>query len=356
MINNKNVHIEIAMTNNCNCNCSYCFESCHSGFKRNIDEEKRQLYLIDDYCKHFNKEKYNNLQFSFWGGEPFLNLDFMCKIIDLTYKYSFVKYHIYTNGTLTNKFEQFLEQKFIDEIKDRINVQLSYDGEPQHSIKRGDNRNLIFNTAHLLMNHNINPSFKATLSFDMIPYLLDIWKSYNELYNEFGNCVEYAPTIDTLSCDKSMLNEWEKQLISITKHEKQFHLQHNRYLMSWFNHPLKCNCQLENNIHIDTDGTIYVCHGCPYAKNKNMFILGYTQQLTSLEQCITCNSNLQVQNENIECLKCEAVHCAKCHIININENDNIIDSWVKNKILDADRCKYYQIFGKIFNAMKFGEI
>jgi len=45
------------------------------------------------------------LIFSFWGGEPFVNFEYMLKILEHTHKYDFVKYHCYSNGTLTDKID-----------------------------------------------------------------------------------------------------------------------------------------------------------------------------------------------------------------------------------------------------------
>ena len=123
--------------------------------------------------------------------------------------------------------------------------------------------------------------------------------------------------------------------------------------MSWFSNPRKCNCVLSNSIFIDIDGFVYPCHGCSYVKNKDYLKIGKTDAIQDLEKFISDNSfDLP---ENHECLRCEATYCAICHATNMNETiENLANDWVKNRSNDKIRCKYYQIFGKIYNAYKLG--
>ena len=251
-MNNKkeNIFIELTMTNNCNCHCKYCFEGDHPLEERNLEEEQRQFDLLIDLCKKFDIDKYEWLTISFWGGEPFLNTDFMFKIINATYKYSFVRYHIYSNGTLVHKYKEFLKQNFITELNGRIHIQLSYDGEPHHTIKRGNNSNKIFIVAKMLRSAHIHFDFKATLSFDMICHLPEIWKSYEKLYEEFGNTIRYQPTLDTTFDSLEYYDEWKKALQQIVKYEYQFVKKHKYPLWGWFTEYSKRNCMLGNSIFI----------------------------------------------------------------------------------------------------------
>ena len=260
MNNNKkeNIFVELTMTNNCNCHCKYCFEGDHPLEERNLEEEQRQFNLLIDLCNTFDTNKYNWLTFSFWGGEPFLNTDFMFKIINATYKYDFVRYHIYSNGTLEHKYKELLNQDFINNLKDRLHIQLSYDGEPHHSLKRGNNSDKIFIVAKMLKVTNIKFDFKATLSFDMIKYLPEIWKSYEKLYEEFGNTIRYYPTLDTTLDSLEYYSEWKNALQQIIKYEYLFVKKHNHPLWGWFDETSKRNCMLGNSIFIHNDGNIYI--------------------------------------------------------------------------------------------------
>ena len=46
---------------------------------------------------------------------------------------------------------------------------------------RGSNSEMIFRTARMLSENGFRVSFKATLSYDMISHLPEIWKSYELL-------------------------------------------------------------------------------------------------------------------------------------------------------------------------------
>ena len=119
----KNIFVELTATNDCNCNCSYCFEKCYS--KKHItiyNYQNRTIQLIIDACKNFDKNKFEWFTVSFWGGEPFLNLEFIEEVIRNTYKFDFVRYNFFSNGTLVDKYKKFLSNNFIDEIRDRIHI------------------------------------------------------------------------------------------------------------------------------------------------------------------------------------------------------------------------------------------
>ena len=76
--NKKSLFVEITTTNKCNCNCAYCFEK-HNACKQQtvLDYEQKTMMLLLNACRQFDKSKFEWLTISFWGGEPFLNLEFI---------------------------------------------------------------------------------------------------------------------------------------------------------------------------------------------------------------------------------------------------------------------------------------
>lgn len=194
--NNKrtDVQIEVTVTNQCNCHCDYCFECSHE-YTSTKEEEDRQVKLIADACENFDVLKHGALRIVFWGGEPMMNTQFLHRLIMASYKYPFVEYMMYTNGVLYKNFEDLFSQEFFQEIRDRIEFQLSYDGEPHHFKKRHVKSDVIFKTADLMEKHKIPFSFKATLSFDSLELLPEVWDSYKELSKKYKN-IRYSPTLD----------------------------------------------------------------------------------------------------------------------------------------------------------------
>lgn len=348
----ENIFIEITTTNNCNCHCSYCFEgdSTRKCEKRNIDIENRQIELIKKACNEFDMSKNKWLSISFWGGEPFLNTDFLFNIIKETFSYPFVRYHFYSNGTLYDKFVELINQEWFDYIRSRILVQLSYDGQPIHQIKRGSDENVIFSVADLLLNNKVDFSFKATLTFDMIPKLSQIWDSYYDLFLKYGNIVQYYPTLDSMTLDGSYFEDWKKQLQEIAKKEFNFKQNYGRFLFGWFQSGRKASCLLDNSIHLHTDGNIYVCHGCPYKDDKDKLSYGNIFNINSINDTLIKGINSQQLPD--ECNKCNSTYCCYCHIDFIDTIDEVKTSWNKNRV-NSIRCQYYKYFGYISKLLNY---
>lgn len=339
----ENIFVELTLTNNCNCQCEYCFEGCHTVEQRNYDEEERQIFLLKDLIEKFDSTKFETITISMWGGEPFLNFDFLNRIITETYSAPFVRYHMYSNGTLVDKYKQFLSQPYIEHIKSRLQIQLSYDGEPIHTIKRGNNSQKIFEVADMLFNNKIKFSFKATLPFDQFKNLNNVWDDYYKLYQKYGDIVTYFPTLDTNTTDSSYLEVFENQLKTIIKKEKRFIQKYMHPLMGWFN-GRKSNCLIRNSIFIHNNGNIYLCHGCPYLNISKHFSYANTATINSLYDIL--EHNYINYNLNTTCEKCEATYCSVCHITQITENDNPLEVWSSCRLRNNERCKYFKLFGK----------
>lgn len=349
--NRSSLEIEICITNACNKSCSYCFERCHQS-NINIDEETRQLQLITDLCQKFDIMKYSSLNIVFWGGEPMMNINFIKKIINNTKQYTFINYFMYTNGTILSAFLTLVMLPDFELIKNRFTIQISYDGEPHNTIKRGYSYTDISRTLQLLYENNINVKFKATLSYDMIINLPEIWKSYAELDRNFPLFnVQYAPTLDTNVFDIPIkyLNDWKQSLIQIVRYELDRLKTGKKYLMSWFYCiDEKKFCGINERIMLNDDGKIYICHGCPYAKNSNDFIIGYTNKIKSLFDIMLFNHNVDQLKDS--CKKCGAEICTNCHITMCNSK-----MWEKTwtTFFDSNhcRCNFFKMFGIIKHAM-----
>lgn len=352
MNNRSNIFIDITVTDECNCKCTYCFEhNISTKCKNSIDEESKQIELLVNTCKLFDESKYEWLTVSFWGGEPLLNYDYMVRIIKATYAYKFVRYHIYSNGTLVDNYKQFLSIPEVISIVDRLHIQLSYDGEPHHTIKRGKNSHQIFTVADLLVKHNIPFDFKATLSFDMFKYLPEIWQSYQDLYEKYGDFVSYSPTLDTSYTLDDQLEEWKTALHKIIPLELQFIQKYKRPLWVHFAETEKRNCQLNNNIHVHNDGNIYICHGCAYKSDNKLLLLGYTSNINSYFDVLTEKYQCNILPE--QCRVCGATYCSICHIIHLKPDQNPYTHWLDCRVNNINRCKYFKMFGFISKLLRY---
>lgn len=352
----NNIFVELTLTDSCNCRCSYCFEGDHCSGKAvsNPVEEEKQLKMVVDYCQQFDATKHKWLTLSFWGGEPFVNLQFMKKIIEHTIGYPFVRYHCYSNGTLTEKYRELLSQLYADELKTdgRFAVQLSYDGEPQHSTKRGYSAEKVFETADFLKLHGVPFSFKSALSFDMIKNLPEIWMSFRFLHDRYPDAhVRYSPTLDTTQTHIEYLDDWKTSLRRVAKLEFQFIKEHGYPLWSWFSEGRKSICKLKDTCLIHTDGKVYVCHGGPWAKCRNV-VIGTSEM--SLDEILSKTNDSDAISEN--CMKCSATQCAICHVTQLEENDNVLEGWAMKRVNDSARCRYFKEFGYVSRLLKYAEM
>ncbi len=345
----KRYFVEITVTNSCNCNCKYCFETNHCDTS-NKNEEQLQLQKIIELCEKL-KNKDIQLNLTFWGGEPMMNTNFLFLIIENTYKYDFVYYQMYTNGTLYENFNKMIQQSWFNFIKDRFHIQVSYDGEPHNSLMRGYDGEKIFKTFDLLLESGIKSDLKATLSLDKLKLLPEIWMSYYNLFKKY-DFISYSPTLDTTNNNIEYLNDWETSLKEIITYELNFLKKYQRPLWYWFREHEKISCLNSNRFHIHNDGNIYLCHGCPYLKNNEKFILGNTQNNNLIDLFFENDET----EKNAECENCDATYCSVCHINNIAENIKTItevsNEWVKCRHLDKNKCKYYKIFGKYSRILK----
>lgn len=353
MKSREDVVIEFTTTQKCNCHCDYCFE-CGEHHEMSHDEAILQLKLIVDYCNQFDVSKYRRLVITFWGGEPFLNVDFMLDVINSTYTYDFVIYRAYTNGTQHENYLRLIELLMQLNIEYRFHVQLSYDGDPHHEKKRHYSKSTIFESARLFQKHHVQISFKSTLSFDMISKLDEIWDSYEQLYEEFGNEVSYSPTLDLTTSTDQYLDIWHEKLLSIAQRELRFYSKHGHHLMTYFAGDAKRICNVNNSISINVDGNIYCCHGCSYETNSKDFVLQNTQNVSSLNDVIR-NDIVDITKIPSICNACPAMYCAVCHVKYIKSKDDLM-RWTSCMPTDRIRCKYFQIFGEVYRAFRLARL
>lgn len=128
----------LLVTENCNLACKYCYEENSSGHKnKNMSIETAKQLLIYSFTE--SKKHNKKVDYSFFGGEPTLNIDiidYLCtqgKLLSKKYNISF-SVNIITNATIMNKKIYNIFKKHSDVF---TNCQLSIDG---HQIVQDLNR------------------------------------------------------------------------------------------------------------------------------------------------------------------------------------------------------------------------
>lgn len=348
-IRRNDIIIELTTTSKCNCHCEYCFE-CGDQQDQPASVSQKLLNELIDYCNQFDISKYKHLIITFWGGEPFLNVDLILSIVEATSKFDFVLWRAYSNGTQFEKYKQLVSLLEKNDANQRFQIQLSYDGEPHHHAKRKYSGQIVIDAAKYLFDHHIDISFKATLTFDMLDNLEQIWDSYFKLYQMFGNLVTYSPTLDMTKTSRQYLDSWIKNMMKIAKKEHHFFLCTGRNLMSFFSGNQKKICNINNSISIDVDGSIYRCHGCFYEKSKDDLLIGNIFNINPINDAISKNI-VDVEHIPIECAMCEAPYCAVCHVKYVDAMD-VFKDWANCVKKDTIRCEYFKEFARIFRAYR----
>lgn len=126
-INNKVSSIILQVTQNCNFRCEYCVYSgsynnrVHTNKRMSIETAKKAV----DYLLEHSKDN-NNINISFYGGEPLLEFDLIKQVVEYSKKVGEGKaiyFNLTTNGTLFN--DDIIEYF----VKNKITAMISLDGD-----------------------------------------------------------------------------------------------------------------------------------------------------------------------------------------------------------------------------------
>lgn len=346
----RDLAIEISVSDSCNKKCKYCFEQKSGCFSKKVVsyDEDLLLKLILGKCRDIEQGEYTGLRISFWGGEPFLNVGFVTRVIEHTCSYPFVRYHIYTNGTLADAIEGFSKTDSVANNASRISIQVSYDGDPHNELMRGYGYLEIERSVETIDKAGFFWSFKSTLSFDCIAHFEEMWDSFSVLHKKYPH-IKFSPTIDTTECDIGRFEEFKTQLIRVAHKEIGFYKENGDFLLSWFTDRLHKTCDVNDHIYIDRDGYTYTCHGCPYLKDSDAFRGANIENVENLDECIGYGYNVRRPKD---CVQCEAKYCAICFCTKADRKD-VKGSWGAAAPKDGNLCKYYKFVGYITNILDY---
>jgi len=160
-------YVGIYLGSNCNYNCVYCDRQTINNSMMTEEDIPGIIEWLQQYTICPNETQIENL--TFYGGEPFIWVDMMDKImeqIDETICNK-MSYHICTNGTFIERDKWFLKK-----WQDRLNISLSYDFAYQT-----DHRELPNNGPYLDINKAL--TFLSTLNLQQLEiyYTMTINKS-----------------------------------------------------------------------------------------------------------------------------------------------------------------------------------
>lgn len=175
--------MDLMLTSKCNMRCKYCFEA--KKIQKNLEFEEIKPYL----------DQNGSAVFFLFGGEPFMNSEFLKEIYDYienTDIPSGIKDTIHastrkiiTNGTLTEKYVELIK-------KYNLNLQISLDGPKEvHDLNRikpngeGSWDKVMDNIYNICLKHKIKFSIHGVITKETLPKLYDISKFFFEKNYEF---------------------------------------------------------------------------------------------------------------------------------------------------------------------------
>lgn len=141
-------------------------------------------------------------------------------------------------------------------------------------------------------------------------------------------------------------------MVEVAKKEVEFIEQNGHPLWSWFEKPGKLACHVNNSIHVHNDGKYYICHGCPYLKDKEKFVLGETKTDSVLSKL---NSGFSSSLRTKKCVDCCAVACQVCHVSELSGSrfaDDCKPNWTRIMVNNPDRCMFFKFVGIVYHSLK----
>lgn len=355
--------VELNMTRNCNCRCTYCFERKKSAFENynmtliacDIIVDRVKMFMQTEYYKN----KFIGTRFTFWGGEPTLNLSGIMKIIYNTIDDEAISYHIYTNGTNKEALDNMLLFLKNHHALHRISIQLSYDGRlhnKKHRIfyfdKTIDTSDMVLDCFEYIKKNypDVKLTMKSTLTQDSFFMGDEIWKEFALLSK--NSSVQWSPTIDYTvfnSNNSESLHEFEKMLQKILPLELEYFRKNKKFNLIWFDYEsLKVCGKTPYMMAIDIDGYVYPCHGCLYNNREKRRIFN-----------IFINNIIDFYNEKLDlsiknsfyipkkCSSCSATACMVCGA----ECESATGDWYKRDF-NTNMCDYFKLFGLYDKALK----
>lgn len=371
----KTYTFDISLTNDCNFQCVYCIERGY--FTPKYLSLENTKIILDKIIKLYNSQYFKSigiekLKFSFWGGEPTLNLTVIEYIISYMEQNNIPsEYSIFTNGylltpTLLDYIEKINEKTIFD-------VQISYDGGILQKLCR---KALLINDTSIEIKNKIKDiskrkipfHLKSTVSFQYFKYLYDAYNDIYEFSKEIGRTLNFSLTLDyspqTLNfLDEKKLIQYKKDLelnlLQIAKKEKEFLVKDEDNIFTWFK-PTDINRSMCGAGHhyysIDILGNILTCHGCEYSDKKEDHILCnmLTDDIIHIEQKLQQRDIefIDIFNPINECKECDALICYRCNAIKyeLSQKETYKEKWLDYKTQPI-LCDIYKMISNIYRVL-----
>ena len=253
--NNMSINaIVIAPSTACNARCFYCYEK--SILAHSFDGEREQK-VIDYIRSHSDNNK--PLKIRWFGGEPLLSIDTICRITYELKKEFAIQASVVTNGSLIN---ESVLKKLID--CNVTFIQLSVDGYGEMYDKRKQYVNSSFTFGKLL--ENIAVCLKTPIHVSVrLNFDRDNYNSIVDLINYIKshylgeNLSMYPAQLFGSKCNMFSEFELEHKYAELIGLIDEVDMLPNKFKSFKGVHRIPCSAHSDTSVVIDPDGNLFHC-------------------------------------------------------------------------------------------------
>lgn len=321
-------YIDFIVTEDCNLRCKYCYIS-HKNSKKNMKFETAKKFI--DYFLSDKIIKAPNVILGFIGGEPFLEIDLINKIVDYfkiqTYLKNLEWYWNYRISICTNgiNYDNSKVQEFIKKNKNKLSITITVDGtKEKHDLQRvflnGEGSYDIIEKNIPLWLTQFPGDTKVTFAHDDLKLLRDsiihLWK--------LGISSVNANVVFEDVWEKNDDKIFEQQLIELADYIIDNNL-YDKYQCSFFSDFIgepyrkedlvKTTCGAGKMIAVGPSGNLYPClrYKDYSLNNKKEIVIGDVDTGIDMEKVRAFRlATFKFQCDK-ECIKCEvATGCSYC--------------------------------------------
>lgn len=296
----KKLNIMIVMTYKCNAKCSYCFEDINKSL---LKENNNNLVNICEYISNqYFENNYEELELSFFGGEPSLKVNKICETLKNLNKRKVngkkinLKSLMITNGTL-------LDEENVLKLKENglKNYQITLDGPKKiHDVRRPLKNgkscwDAIINSSEAIFKNDCYISLRINVDEDNVEDLENLYRSLPKPFFNDKNNMYIAPVVGVL---RGSVKETLKKRAHTLKRAWAIIKEKDLSKLD-ISPPVYAPCPYHSETsayYIDLNGNIYTCGGfvgkCEKIegnfsnKNKNFYNrVNYIPE----EKCFNCS-------------------------------------------------------------------
>ena len=318
----KSYHVILNMTMDCNLRCWYCYEE-------HVSESNVRDEIVESLFKHLEKKiesnPFENLVFSFFGGEPLLQKEKILCILNELKKMSkqwkfTLNVNFTTNGTL-------IDRDFLNFLKDlNVGFQITLDGNRASHNKIRKYKDYLFGSfdriiRSLQMINELLENYQIALRINVSPQTLDgIFLLLPDIINVLNPTKSSIKIYKVWQVDEKLIDE---NIINDFVEACQSH----GFVCGYLNLDYcTSSCYADNysQVVINYNGLVYKCtarkfnkkNSCGYLKSDGTIVWDFSKLINRMdvmlpERCLNCNilpvcpkpcSQTIIENDNVPCI------------------------------------------------------